>query len=233
MKLSLAIMAVPQRRAYAATLANRIFQQVEEAKAAGCDVDGPEISIDGDGRGPWVGWVQAWQTHRQFGSTHHAVLQDDVRVCADLPQTLMRMIKARPTDFISGFLPRDTCSQALRSGLHWTATPKFLWAQMTLMPVALGDKAVEWVASHEPGPSKKTIAWGRSGDMRLQAYLCAAKRLAFIPVPHPVDHIGHELPGGSTLGHHGTAEKRGARPGCFLGEDAPLAGIRWEDVRYV
>lgn len=225
-RLSFAFMAVPQRQSHVEQVVARVREQVAgDARFAGVSV-----SYDVDRRGCWHGWSTAWQAHRQWSNvTHHVVLQDDVLVCGDFPQTMLALASARPDDFVSGFLPRKSVTQAVEQGLSWVRTTRFLWAQCVLAPVCLGDACLAWVAEQEAQGLGQD--WRIHDDVRIAAWLRAHRRPMFVAVPHPVEHVGDELEGGSVMKHNGKPELRRAR--AWLGEDGRGAGLSWTDLRYV
>ena len=227
MKLSIAIMSVPQRAEHVRTMVGRLGQQISAARATGLDVVGTHVFVDSDRRGPWYSWRGAWETHRPLGSTHHVVLQDDVLFCADLPATLWRMAEARPGEVISGFLPRKSVDTAVAKARRWVRTRRFLWAQCVMMPTQLGDEALRWIDAREE--TEAAAEWREHDDVRLAAFLTARRLHVFVPVPHPVEHIGDEL--GSVMGHNFTPAKRRAR--AWLGEEARGAHLEWTDLRHV
>ena len=87
-----------------------------------------------------------------------------------------------------------------------------------------------WVRAAEAEGGERVRAWRAHDDVRIAEYLAAKRMPVYVPVPHPVEHIGHEL-GGSTLGHNGPAAKRVAR--AWIGPEARGAGLPWEDLRCV
>lgn len=226
MRLSFAIMSVPQRAAHVAGMVRRLAAQIDHARAAGFVVAGPAVHVDTQHHGPWASWRAAWK-RRTPDATHHVVLQDDVLFCADLPVTLWRLAEARPDAMISGFLPRKAVDKAVAQKLAWVSTKRFLWAQCVMLPTPLGDEAVAWIEVREGTP--ESAGWKRHDDERLGAFLRARRLPVFVPVPHPVEHVGDEL--GSVMGHHGPAAKRRAR--AWLGEDQPCAHLPWSDLRHV
>lgn len=228
MKLSLAIMAVPARAAHVEAMVSRLSEQIARAREDELDVVGTAVFYDAGRRGPWHGWRGAWEQHRAHGSTHHVVLQDDVRFCADLPHTLWRMAEARPGDVVSGFLPRKSVEVAAARGLGWVRTRRFLWAQLVMMPTALGDEAIRWIDEREG--SELAADWRHHDDVRVAAFLAARKMGVYVPVPHPVEHVGDEI-GGSVMGHNFAPAGRRAR--AWLGESVHGAGLPWHDLRHV
>lgn len=225
-KLSFAIQAVEQRRPHVETILDRLHAQLPQTPEF---VGVVSVAYDTDLLGCWHSWSRAWDAHRVWADvTHHVVLQDDVLLCADFPETMMAIAKARPDDVVSGFLPRRCVNRAVASGKHWARTRRFLWAQCMMLPVALGDACVQWVADHEG--THASVPWGRSGDMRLASWLNAHRRPVFVAVPHPVEHIGDALPGKSVMGHNGKPEGRRAR--AWLGEHGRGAGLPWNDLAF-
>jgi len=224
-KISFSIQAVEQRRPHVETILERLRAQIPPTAEFG----GVSVFYDTDLRGCWYSWCGAWATYAGWGDvTHHIVLQDDVLLCADFPETMLAIAKARPDDVVSGFLPRRCVNRAVESGKLWARTRRFLWAQCMMLPVALGDACVRWVAENEG--TDVSQPWGRSGDMRLSAWLSAHKRPVFVAVPHPVEHIGDALPGRSVMGHNGKPEGRRAR--AWLGEDGRGSGLPWSNLAF-
>lgn len=224
--ISFAIQAVPQRRVHAENMLAKLRQQA----AVFPSVAGADIFYDDAYEGCWFSWTRAWALHRQWsGVTHHVVLQDDLLLCADLPETMHALALARPTEIVSGFLPRKSTAEAAARGVPWVRTRRFLWAQCVMMPTDLGDTCVCWVAENEGGEA--SAEWGNSGDMRLAGWLKAAKRPVFVAVPHPVEHIGDALAGGSVMGHNGKPSGRRAR--VWLGEDGRGAALPWSNLEHV
>ena len=219
MRLSFAFMAVEQRRAHVERVAERLAQQIPTTHEFG----GVQVCYDHELKGTWGPWQRAWNA-RAEGATHHVVLQDDVLICADLPATMLALAKARPDDLVSGFLPRRAIDRAVQNGKHWVRTRRFLWAQCVMMPVAMGDDFVLWANTHEQP------AWSHHDDVRMQAYLSSINRAAWVAVPHPVEHVGDELPGGSVLHHHGSPHRRRAR--AWLGQDGCGAHLPWHELAF-
>ena len=228
MRLSIAIMAVPEREAHVNAMRARLRPQIAAARAAGLDVAGTDVFYDTDHAGPWFCWEQAWRLHAPHGSTHHVVLQDDLRFCADLPATLWKLMQARPGDMISGFLPRKSVDAAAAKDLRWVRTRRFLWAQLVMMPTDLGDEALQWIADHEG--TDLAADWRAHDDVRMAAFLDSRRLPVWVPVPHPVEHVGDEI-GGSVMGHNFSPTGRRAR--AWLGEDTYGAELPWHDLRHV
>jgi hypothetical protein len=228
MKLSLSIMSVPSRSHHVDAMLSQLNQQLLHARARGMDVVGTTVFEDTHRKGPWHGWRGAWETHRGHASTHHVVLQDDLRFCADLPATLFHLAKARPSEVISGFLPRKSVETAHQKGLRWVRTRRFLWAQCVLMPVHLGDEALRWIDEREGTP--EAADWRRHDDVRMAAFLTAKKLGVYVPVPHPVEHVGDEI-GGSVMGHNFLPHRRRAR--VWLGDHGRGSDIDWTNLEHV
>lgn len=224
--ISFAIQAVPQRRSHAESMLARLRQQAASVAV----VAGADVFYDDAYEGCWFSWTRAWAMHRRWpGVTHHVVLQDDLLLCADLPATMHALASARPAEIVSGFLPRKSTVVAAASAVSWVRTRRFLWAQCVMMPTELGDACVRWVAENEGGEA--SAEWGNSGDMRLAGWLKAERRPVYVAVPHPVEHIGDALDGGSVMGHHGKPAGRRAR--AWLGEDGVGATLPWSNLAYV
>lgn len=215
MKLSFAIQAVPQRRGHVESMLTRL----------------PSAAVhwDVNHEGCWPSWRAAWRL-RDAESTHHVVLQDDVLLCPDFSHVMEALACARPHEMISGFLPRASTQRAVASGRHWVQTRRFLWAQCVMLPVSLGDEIIRWVGANEETQGK---AWAHHDDVRIAAFLAAHRMAAYVPVPHPVEHIGDALPGGSVLKHNFQAAKRRSRPGVWLGENTQLGHINWADLTHI
>lgn len=224
MKLSISIMAVPQRRAHVEAMVDRLQRQISASTA---NVVGPYVFWDTQLRGPWHGWRGAWES-QALGATHHAVIQDDIRFCADFPDTLMALIRARPDSIISGFLPRKSVEKAVAGDLHWVRTRRFLWAQCVILPTSLGREAMRWIDEREG--TADASAWKHHDDSRLAAFFADRKLPVFVAVPHPVEHMADEI-GGSVMGHNFAAPGRRAR--AWLGEGGLGAQRPWSDLRYM
>ncbi len=242
-RVSFAVQAVRSRASHVELMVDRLRKQLTWASSpsSGRSADHLDPSIGWDPslvtlvfddrrEGCWPTWARAWGC-RPRGVTHHVVLQDDLLLCADLPETMRALARARPNDVISGFLPRKSVDDAVRSRVPWVRTRRFLWAQCVMMPVERGDQCVSWVREHEGSAVSKD--WGNSGDMRIAGWLKAFRLPVFVAVPHPVEHIGDALEGGSVMGHHGKPSSRRARPGAWLGEARSLAGESWNNLEFV
>lgn len=228
-RVSVAIMAVPERAEHVAGMVRRLSQQIGSARDVGLEVFGVEVFVDWEKRGPWHCWRGAWLSHDRYPSTHHAVIQDDVRFCDDFACVLARLAEARPGCPVSGFLPRKSTELAHTQGKSWVRTRRFLWNQCLLMPTDLGDSAVSWIDRHEGRGVALDGDWRRHDDVRLAAYFASRRIPVFVAVPHPVEHIGDEL--GSVMGHNGPPGKRRAR--VWIGEDAKGAHLPWGNLDYV
>lgn len=228
MKLSISIMSVPSRSPHVDAMISRLMPQFLHARAQGMDAVWAGVFEDTHRKGPWYGWRGAWKTHRVHASTHHVVLQDDLRFCADLPATLFRLAKARPDDVISGFLPRKSVETAHQKGIRWVRTKRFLWAQCVLMPVQIGDEALRWIDEQEG--TDAAAEWRQHDDVRMAAFLATRKLGVFVPVPHPVEHVGDEI-GGSVMGHN--FSPRGRRARVWLGEQGHGHHIDWTNLQHV
>jgi hypothetical protein len=226
MKLSISIMAVPARATHVNQMISRITSQVQEARGRGFDIENPEVFWDTQQLGPWACWCGAWDLHHKHVSTHHVILQDDLLICADLPETLVKLAQARPEDMLSGFLPRKSVTEAVCKGYHWVRTRRFLWAQCVLLPTVLGDSALVWISQQECNQSN---TWKKDDDVRLASWLAATKRSVYVAVPHPIEHIGDEL--GSTMGHNFDPKKRRAK--SWLGELGLGVDVAWDNLAYI
>lgn len=233
-RLSFSVMAVPSRRAHAREIAARLGAQIDEAQRlySGWGMPVPsfaetvEVFYDEERRGPWHGWRGAWEQHRAAGSTHHVVLQDDVRLPADLPLTMLHVAAARPNDVVSGFLPRRCVERARDQGLRWVSTRRFLWAQCVMMPTGVGDAMLAWCDAQEG--TEVAHDWRQHDDVRIAAYLAAVDRPVYVTVPNLVEHIGDEI-GGSTMGHNQLPARRRAR--FWLGAEGHGAAIPWRELK--
>lgn len=226
-RLSIAVMSVPQRAAHVESMIDRLTDQIADAQEKGIDVTGVSVYVDEAREGPWASWRGAWRLHEQYDDrTHHVILQDDILFGADLPHTLAALARSRPDDVVSGFLPRKSVEQASAEGLHWVRTRRFLWAQCVFMPVSLGDELLRWADRHE---AEFGAEWKNHDDVRIAAFLRARGEPVYVTVPNIVEHIGDEL--GSVMGHHGPAGRRRAR--VWVGRDSFGANYNWEDLRYV
>lgn len=226
MILSIAIMAVPSRSEHVATLEAALVTQITTSRAAGDDVRYVGVSMDAERAGPWANWQQA-AALRSPDATHHAILQDDVVPCADLPATLTALIRARPEAVISGFLPRKSVEKAHAADLRWVACRSFLWAQCVVIPTATLTDMLIWIAGQE---AERGAVWKQHDDSRIGDYLKSRKQPVYVPVPNVVEHIGDAI-GGSTMGHNFAPERRRAR--VWLGADGEGRLINWSDLREI
>lgn len=221
MKLSFSFMSVPERHENVEQIKKRLITQIQASKNA---YTNPTIHEDTHHKGPWDSWKSAWSLKPE-GTTHHIVLQDDILLCEDFPDTMHALAVARPLSPISGFLPRKSVDKAAQQNLHWVETKRFLWGQCLMMPVTMGDTALSWIKENEGS----TPGWSHHDDVRLAAFFSHIGTPVFVAVPHPVEHIGDQL--GSVLKHYGPAGKRRGR--AWLGENTPLSGLNWKDLKCV
>lgn len=211
------IVAVESRRDHFERLALRI----------GGDV---HVHIDVERRGCWYGWRSTWElcVRNEPRATHVAIATDDIAVCSDLRATLDALIAARPSDILAGWLPRDQVELAHAQGLRWASTRRLHFAQLLVLPLELGERAIEWIAAREHILGD---LWGPWDDERLRTFALAHELEAYVPVPNVCDHLGGDGTIASTFGHRFAPESARAR--LWLGEPGRGADIDWSDLRAI
>lgn len=180
--------------------------------------------------GCWHAWRATWMLCRRLepAATHVAILADDIAVCTDLRATLELLVAARPGDFIAGWLPRDQVGIAHASGIRWASTRRLHFVQLLVVPVELGERAIDWIDAHE---HLFRDLWGPWDDERLRAFMSRAELTAYVPVPNICDHLGGDGTIPSTFGHRFAPESGRAR--VWLGELGRGADIDWSNLRAV
>jgi hypothetical protein len=164
---------------------------------------------------------RAWQLHDPEAS-HHLVLQDDVLLPRDLPQTLEQLVKIIPDQPISLFAndkkPWDKFIDKCRRRsfeVRWLVMPRLNWGPAILLPVKHIAPMLDWMARHVFLPNY---------DMAIAYYYLAARGLpVWYTMPSLVDH---RTDGESLVWTLQSQKGRQAR--YFLGEGVSGAVLNWQ-----
>lgn len=132
--LSVAVMAVPERRA-----------MVEELLASlGPWFPAVRVIYDEDLAGCWATAKRAWQAYPQ-NATHHLVLQDDALPCRDFLAGAAKACSFRPHHPITYTCWRETLmNKALAQGVSWIETPDGVYGQATSLPTWMIPRLMKW-----------------------------------------------------------------------------------------
>ena len=162
-----------------------------------------EVKGDMHGRGCWWNARRCWRHGLTAPTTHHLLIQDDIRVCDYFAEDLLKVIEARPTEVISLFcLPRKGFA-----GLeHRWGEAEGVWGCGIVMPKDLIRDFLEW-------EQKNIRPDFPHDDSRLSLYLVKHKMTAKVPFPNLIDHLA--LP--STFG----ARQKSRHSPCFLEQGRP------------
>ena len=172
MRVSFAIMALRERDSNVEKMRAHIGGQVP-------------VSYDDKREGPWSNWKNAWAM-KHPRATHHCVLQDDLLLCDEFRAHVAKLAKELPECAICGFVPRII--EPPRPGRNWCPVFDHVWTQCLVLPVAVGDAAIPWIATHEPGDAARRGRSWKFDDDRLTSYLRHAKVRVCMAVPCIVQH---------------------------------------------
>ncbi|MFD6952982.1 hypothetical protein A6A08_22735 [Nocardiopsis sp. TSRI0078] len=202
--LSASVMTHPRRSRHA----RRVLDSLGIADAALApdpEPEGPPSSLRAS--------QAAFSDAARFDSTHHLVLQDDVRVCADFPESVRGIVERHPGAAVSLFV-------------EWGSRTAYLarWA------VLAGSGAVPVINPYMPTPALllprdlavdmgrfMKDAGGRSDDRAALRFLRERGVPALTAVPNLVEH--EDLP--SLKGNDGHGIRRSV---CFAAEGARFDG---------
>jgi len=189
----------------------------------------PLVSMDSAGEGAWANAKRAWSIGSRRAD-YQMVLQDDISFCVDFVRTAEWCAQLRDGAVVSFFLPRKSAEEAVKRGLCWVETPRFLWAQAVMMPTPLVDRWLEWCVAVDAGEAK---GWNRAtelhgDDWRLQLFLKQEGRKVYVPVPTLVEHEGAES---SIIGNPNSARRRSRGFIGVNGEGMRLPLYRLDAVR--
>tara|TARA_R110000787_G_scaffold114837_1_gene224665 strand:- start:2446 stop:3129 length:684 start_codon:yes stop_codon:yes gene_type:complete len=198
-RLSITIMAVPEREEWVRDLQRQIGQRVP-------------VSWDHAKRGPWGAAEQAWRTVKG-GATHHLVLQDDAIVCRDFIRSCEAALDAVPSAPVAFYANRKVIEEARAAGSSWAITKFMTWGVATCLPVWLIPKFLDW-------QKKNIVPDLRSDDFRLNSFFEEYYYPVHCPAPSLVDHRD----GPSVAGNH-PPMRRVAR--WFVGTDRSGTEIDW------
>ncbi len=174
-RLSVCILAVPERR----LRARRLLKQI------GAPPEHVDIVFDKRRDGPWLAGQQAWE-RRSGNATHHLVLEDDAVVCGDLYEGAKAMLRAVPDSPVMLYATTPPGAdaayhEALATGRHWVLTHGF-WTVAPVLPVDLIDPIIDWARSHTRHD------WQDSYDKRLSVAVQVLGIESMVAVPSPVSH---------------------------------------------
>jgi len=162
-------------------------------------------------RGPWWNAKRCWEFGASQSTTHHMLLQDDIKICKDFVTGVFDLIKVFPNDVMSLFHgPR----KAFDNSRRWGVTNTGPWGQAIIMPNKLITEFLVWQAEHV----KPTF---KHDDSRLALFLHKTGKRTMVPFPNLVDH--EELK--SVLGNSWSQPRISSN---FLGETSPH-DIDWSD----
>lgn len=203
--LSLAIMAVPERRALVLATYNKL-------KAEGVG-DRVQLVFDRDREGCWPTARRAWSAYHSE-ATHHVVIQDDVLICREFFSTMEYILLLLPLGAVfSPYCTYKACDGVLAQDKHWGILRYGIWGVGSCWPIDLVRDMLEWTENH----CRVTLDWD---DYRLIGYLHAVNRPeVWVSVPSLIQHGGSSsiLPG-----HGGIREAR-----HFIGEQVSGLSIDW------
>ena len=134
-------------------------------------------------RGVWETAKLAWMDSFGKGSTHHLVLQDDVKVCKNFIDTVYSLIKAKPNDPMCFYANRKVCEKAKEEDARWVSIPDGIWGQAVLLPVDMVQDFLMWEIEHIRPDFKHD-------DSRLAMYCVKKKTPVMCPMPSIVEHNG-------------------------------------------
>ena len=201
-RLSIAIMAVPERKEIVYSLIKQLGRNVP-------------IAWDDDYQGIWWNCQRAWKMVKG-GATHHLILQDDALVCDNFIESAERAISYRPHDFVGFYANHQICTKASEKGDSWVNIEGGVWGQAQMLPVSEIGHFLSWCESHIDSSYKHD-------DDRLATYLSASKMRQYQTVPSLVNHGS---PDTSTTNHSATHLKVRRVARVFTEKDA--LDIDWE-----
>lgn len=131
----------------------------------------------------------AWPTaKRAFTSegdgSHICVMQDDVLLCRDFPETVETMVHAVPNGVLFLYSQRKAVRDALAAGKHWIRCRDPIMAQAIVMPRMMVELWLKWLAMKGIEDSWHP-EWD---DVRLCLFLLGVDVAAWMPCPSIVEH---------------------------------------------
>lgn len=149
-----------------------------------------DFQIFGDfyARGIWWNAKRAWTwgAEHKIG-THHMVIQDDLIVCAEFAEAVVRIIEESPEEMISLFYgPR----KGFKEGTGRWGIAESPWGQAVIMPKLMVQEFLSW-------NDKNVDPFLRYDDSRIALYCVKNSVQCHIPFPNLVDHLDED----STVGN--------------------------------
>lgn len=88
-----------------------------------------------DDRSIWLDQKRAWLKHTSFDSTHHIVIQDDVKLCENFAGLVHQAIQAKPNVTISCYTNHvGVMERAKAANKNWVAIKEGIWGVALLLP---------------------------------------------------------------------------------------------------
>jgi hypothetical protein len=166
-RLSVAVMAVPERASRVAGLQRKMGRSAP-------------VSWDHEHRGPWWNSRQAWRMVKG-GATHHLVIQDDMTVCQDFIASVEAALTVVPLNPVGLYANRKEVEQAKVQDKSWVKVKYFLWGTATVLPIWLIPRYLQWSKSN-------VLDEFHHDDFRFGMF-CESQRLdCFCTVPSLTDH---------------------------------------------
>ena len=155
--------------------------------------EGAPVTVveDTNSDGNWPTAKRAWAAYPE-SATHHAVIQDDVLVCADFIATLQHLIRILPNHCIGLYCPRKVADTAANRGHSWALLRYGVWGQGFLMPTSWFRACLDWNAAN----LTEQVFIG--DDTRVGYWLQAANTPTWLTVPSLIEH---DAPSDSLLGY--------------------------------
>ena len=185
-RLSIAIMAVPERRALVFELLEILNKRV------------PVLWDIGHKGAKWNA-ERAWSSI-SGNATHHLVLQDDAIPCRNFISLAENALDHSDDALVTFFNPRKEIVKAKERGDSWVRMTSFQWAQATALPVGRVSQFLRW--------SKNSLSKEYPhDDVALGIFAELADLPIYCTVPNLVDHrnpkevksdLGHNTPSSRT-----------------------------------
>jgi hypothetical protein len=199
------VMAHPARRDWAEQLAGRL----------GCEI------VWDRKQNVWDTARRAWLAHDP-DATHHLVVQDDAKVCADLPQAAVKVARTvgdRPVSFTTiGYRLRHhvgSYQTAVKEGRTFWLSDRGISTVALMIPTRL---VARMIAACDGGSSKHD-------DVRIMSWLSSRNLKTAYTIPALVDHRDRDenptLVAGNGRGNHSRAGLN------FIGEDGSGVDVKW------
>lgn len=169
-------------------------------------------------QGVWFNAKRCWKLAGE--ATHHLVLQDDIVICNNFVNGVVKVIEAFPDDLISLFHgPRKKFDGSCRWGKS-----EGVWGQAVVMPTGMVQEFLDW--------EKKNIHPSfKHDDSRISLFAIKTKRRVKVPFPNLINHRDTELK--SVLGNKWykprvSTDFMGARDPCdfdWMDKDPMMSSI--------